>query len=385
MSRQEPLDKCEQNSSVTPPSEMEDTMDCRVIAVDQDPAAIERAMKLSRYPQYRDRLFPIHGKFGDLVPLIRKHLNVQAACLDGILFDIGVSSNQLDEANRGFSFRFAGPLDMRMGSRGDTDNLAPSLQGTLTAEAVVNNFPEHELADIIYKYSEERLSRRIARAIVAARENKPIVTTVELADIVSAATVGRRTMSPSDGYKHPAVRTFQALRIYVNDELAQLRSGLKAAEHLLLPGGNMVVVTFHSLEDRIAKQFLARCASPPPSTSSPDAGNEHLEREYQEMDALDLDLLRRRGADARSSDADLGKLQGRKRRERMERKRERQNKIIMEGREEDLWADHDEPSFKIITRRTVLPTQEEVIGNPRARSAKLRAAQRTNAPPLSRF
>ncbi|KAJ3159160.1 hypothetical protein HDU86_002062 [Geranomyces michiganensis] len=392
-----------------------DTMDCRVIAVDQDPEAYDRAVLMASLPEYRDRLLPIHGKFGDLVSLVHKTLNVRSACLDGILFDIGLSSNQLDSPNRGFSFRTSAPLDMRMcaAAQNNTTNNTTSndatahhfLHNTLTAEAIVNNFSEQQLADIIYTYGEERRSRVIARAIVSARKTGLITTTTRLADIVAGvAGRSRRAMAARGGgggggdaaakLKHPAVRTFQALRIYINDELRQLENGLRAAEHLLLPRGALVVVTFHSLEDRIAKQFLAQCAATttiqkrgveadtvnstmPPPPPPP----------YREMDALDIDLMRRRGADARSDDTELLKLKGRSRRHRIEQKALKHQGLV----DASLWRSKDEgdegapPSFELVTRKTVAPTRDEVSANPRARSAKLRAALRTDAPPLSRL
>jgi 16S rRNA (cytosine1402-N4)-methyltransferase len=158
---------------------------------------------------------------------------------DGIALDIGVSSMQFDEAGRGFSFRFDGPLDMRM-----------SLQGRSAAD-LVNELEEGDLADLIYLYGEERASRRIARAICAERKAAPIATTLRLAEIVARAAPGR----PQD--IHPATRTFQALRIAVNEELDELTQALEAAERLLGPGGRLAVVTFHSLEDRIVKKFFA--------------------------------------------------------------------------------------------------------------------------------
>ncbi|KAJ3149445.1 hypothetical protein HDU89_003809 [Geranomyces variabilis] len=357
-----------------------DSLDCRVIAIDQDPEAYERARLMASLPEYQDRLLPVHGKFGDLIPLIHETLGVGSASLDGILFDIGLSSNQLDSPSRGFSFRTTSPLDMRMNASGNVSNNSPALHNSLTAEAIVNNFAESELADIIYTYGEERKSRAIARAIVSARKNAPITTTTRLAEIVSGVVGARGSVSAHRGeaVKHPAVRTFQALRIYINDELKQLEAGLRAAEHLLLPGGALVVVTFHSLEDRIAKQFLLRCATTASAAGQAQSADEAPP--FREMDALDIDLMHRRGADGQSSDTDLLKLKGRRRREKIEQKALRHKSW------EDAWSEESTaPSFKLVTRRTVAPTRNEVDANPRARSAKLRAAIRTAAPPLSRL
>ncbi|KAJ3413608.1 hypothetical protein HDV05_007752 [Chytridiales sp. JEL 0842] len=184
--------------------------------------------------------------------------------LHGILFDIGVSSQQIDNPARGFSFGKDGPLDMRMCADpvyGDKfDSLA---NRSLTAEFVVNAYTEESLAEIIKKFGEERRARSIARAIVQTRQIMPISRTKILADVVARAIVGaekRKTETdPSifvQGHQHPASRTFQALRIYINDELNELRLGLKASEELLKPGGSLVVLTFHSLEDRIVKDFM---------------------------------------------------------------------------------------------------------------------------------
>jgi 16S rRNA (cytosine1402-N4)-methyltransferase len=178
----------------------------------------------------------VEGRFGDLAEIAAER---GFAPVDGVVLDIGVSSMQLDEAERGFSFQADGPLDMRMAQSGRS------------AADLVNELAEAELADLIYGLGEERLSRRIARAIVAAREQAPFTTTRQLAAVVERA-VGRRTADD----RHPATRTFQALRIAVNDELGELSSALAGAERVLAPGGRLVVVTFHSLEDRIVKHWL---------------------------------------------------------------------------------------------------------------------------------
>jgi 16S rRNA (cytosine1402-N4)-methyltransferase len=270
-----------------------DAADCRVYAIDRDPAAIERGRELAA--RYAGRLEIIEGRFGDLGSLLTAR---GVAVVHGVVFDLGLSSPQLDEAARGFSFRFDGPLDMRM-----------STNGTSAAE-LVNSLPEAELADIIWRYGEERQARRIARAIVRARAAGPIARTLELAALVRQ--VVRRSPDGID----PATRTFQALRIHVNDEIGELRRGLAAAEQLLAPGGWLAVVSFHSLEDREVKTFLR----------------------------------------ARSGGADRG------------------------SRHRPQVATPRAASFRLAARRSVRPTEAEQRANPRARSAHLRAAERTDAP-----
>lgn len=201
----------------------------RVIGIDRDPSALVAARE-GEDP----RLVLVEGTFGRL-----DRLAEEWAPVDAVVMDIGVSSMQLDQAERGFSFVADGPLDMRMGGDG------PS------AADLVNTASESELADIIYGFGEDRASRRIARAIVKAREQAPITRTLQLAEII-AAVLPR----PKPGQVHPTTRSFQALRIAVNDELGELVRGLHAAEHVLKPGGRLAVVTFHSLEDRIVKRFL---------------------------------------------------------------------------------------------------------------------------------
>ncbi|KAJ3328213.1 hypothetical protein HDU91_004169, partial [Kappamyces sp. JEL0680] len=228
---------------------------CKVLAIDQDPVAIERAWKLKE--SYGDRLVPIQGKFGDVAELVKSHGH---SFVDACLFDIGVSSMQLDEAHRGFSFVNDGPLDMRMPSRGNMDASCYELP----AHEVVNSYSVDRLADIIYYYGticvlipagEERQSRKIARAIERERTRREIKTTGQLAQLV-ADTIGYgHRFSPTTAL-HPATKTFQALRIYVNDEMSQLYQGLQGAASLLRPGGLCLVVTFHSLEDRLAKRFF---------------------------------------------------------------------------------------------------------------------------------
>jgi 16S rRNA (cytosine1402-N4)-methyltransferase len=266
---------------------------CQVYAVDCDPAALARGRDLSA--RHAGRLELIEGRFGDLTQLLAAR---GVAEVHGVVFDLGTSSPQLDEAARGFSFRFDGPLDMRMGQSG------------ATAADLVNRLPEAELADVIWRYGEERHARRIARAIVKARATTPIARTLELAALVRQ--VVRRSPDGID----PATRTFQALRIRVNDEIDELRRGLAAAEQLLAPDGWLAVVSFHSLEDREVKEFLRA----------------------------------RSGEAARAS------------RHRPEPTSRRA------------------PSFRLLSRRAVRPGEAELRGNPRARSARLRAAQRTAAP-----
>ena len=269
--------------------------DCRVWGIDRDPEAIERGRKLAL--AYPGRLDIVEGRFGDMDRLLAEH-GVES--VDGVALDIGVSSPQIDEPERGFSFRFDGPLDMRMGRDGPT------------AADVVNTAEADELADIIFHYGEERMARRVARAIVAARQTAPFTRTKQLADLVRSVV----PKGKGDAID-PATRTFQALRIHVNDELGELRRGLAAAESLLKPGGRLAVVSFHSLEDREVKTFLKERSSPPPSPS---------------RHAPSL------AADARS------------------------------------------PSFRLLSRKPIVPTESEAHSNPRARSARLRAAERTAAP-----
>jgi 16S rRNA (cytosine1402-N4)-methyltransferase len=265
--------------------------DTRVVAIDRDPTAV--AAGEPQVEKAAGRLTLVRGEFAAL-DRIAGELGI--AAVDGVVLDLGVSSMQLDTAERGFSFRLDGPLDMRMGAAG------PS------AADVIAQTSERDLADIIFSLGEERRARAVARAIVAARANGPITTTRALADIVARVVHGR----PGD--IHPATRSFQALRLYVNDELAQLAQGLAAAERILAPGGRMVVVSFHSLEDRIVKNFL-----------SARSGAEHGSRHLPETAALPA-------------------------------------------------------TFERLTRRPIEADDAEVAANPRARSAKLRAAVRTTAP-----
>lgn len=208
--------------------------DCRVIGIDRDPFAIENGQKIVE--KYQGRLTLIHGVFGNMKSLL-SDIGIQK--VNGVMLDIGVSSMQIDTPERGFSFQKNGALDMRMSQDG------------LTAADIVNTFKEKELADLIYAYGEERFSRRIAKTIVEKRKEKPFETTLELANAIHGV------MPKSKNGTDSATRTFQALRIYVNDELGQLRSGLKEAEELLISGARMAIVSFHSLEDRIVKTFMS--------------------------------------------------------------------------------------------------------------------------------
>lgn len=202
-----------------------------VFAIDRDPTALAAARSLAEVADGRIAL--VEGEYSRLAALLA---DAGIAAVDGVVLDIGVSSMQIDQADRGFSFQKDGPLDMRMAATG------------MTAAEWLNSAEEAEIADVIYRYGEERQSRRIARAIVAAR---PLSRTAELAALVRKA-LGHRPGQPKD----PATRTFQAIRIFINRELEELEAGLIAAEQVLAPGGRLAVVTFHSLEDRIVKQFL---------------------------------------------------------------------------------------------------------------------------------
>lgn len=271
--------------------------DCIVVAIDRDPAAIRDAAPLAE--KFSGRLRLVEGSFADMEAITAK---LDIAALDGIALDLGVSSMQLDEAERGFSFQADGPLDMRMSS-----------QGPSAADAV-NSMDEKDLAEVIAVFGEERRARAVARAIVARREEQPFARTGELSELV-AGVLGRRP----NARKHPATRTFQALRLYVNTELEQLANGLLASERLLRAEGRLVVVTFHSLEDRIAKRFLNYCAKPAPAPSR-----------------------HRPPVEAKAGGS----------------------------------------SFRLLDCRSRQPGELEIARNPRARSARLRAAERTAAPPL---
>lgn len=219
-----------------------------VFAIDADLEAVNRARALATHGEGGNRLVPVQANFGDLGDIADIH---GIRDIDGLLMDLGLSSFQLDEADRGFAFRFDGPLDMRF-DRGSGQS----------AHDLVNKLLEADLASIIWRYGEEPRSRQIAAGIVRSREREPIVSTAQLASIVERTVGGRKGRGI-----HPATRTFQALRIAVNAELDVLQRALVAAVPLLTPGGRLVVISFHSLEDRLVKQFIAAaetdCVCPP--------------------------------------------------------------------------------------------------------------------------
>lgn len=231
--------------------------DCKVYAIDRDPNVAEIARELEA--AYPGRFIFIAGNFSEMAALLAAH---DVAKVDGIVLDIGVSSMQLDVAERGFSFAKDGPLDMRMGASGKT------------AAYIVNHYAEETLADLIYHYGEEKFSRRIARAIVAARNIAPIETTLQLANIIAGA-VPRKMPG-----LHPATRSFQAIRILVNDELGELERALKSSLKLLKQSGRLVVITFHSLEDRIVKHFIQS------HQINAAAGSRHLPPSPRKAEAL---------------------------------------------------------------------------------------------------
>lgn len=251
----------------------------KVIGIDQDPYALTRAREAAQTEAALSGLTVLEGNYRDMQRLLAS-LNITA--VDGVLLDIGVSSFQLDDVARGFSYHSEAPLDMRMAQSGES------------AADVVNGYDEAELAALIYEYGEERHSRRIARAIAQTREKSPIETTVQLADLIKRAYPGF-----SKGI-HPARRTFQALRIHVNDELGALRDGLNAAEQLLKPGGRLAVISFHSLEDRIVKRFLLGSQTLKPLTKRPVIASEQEQAENP----------RARSAKLRSAEKIPGVLEG---------------------------------------------------------------------------
>lgn len=268
---------------------------CKIIAIDRDPEAFRLSGALAE--KYPGRLLAVLGRYSEMEAIAASE---GFTAVDGVALDLGVSSMQIDSAERGFSFMQNGPLDMRMG------------EGGSSARDIVNTLSEQELAEIIGKLGEERRARAIAKAIVAQRAEQAITTTGELADLV-AKVLGRKR----DETKHPATRTFQALRLFLNEELDELANGLAAAERLLREKGRLAIVTFHSLEDRIAKRFLASRSTPPPRASR------HLPESTSEILP---------------------------------------------------------PSFQLLNRRPLEPSKGETARNPRARSARLRAAMRTAAP-----
>jgi 16S rRNA (cytosine1402-N4)-methyltransferase len=265
-----------------------DAAKCRVLAIDLDPDAIARGRELAK--AYDGRLMLFHGPFSEMETALAE---VGEETTDGVMLDLGVSSFQLDQAERGFSFAKDGPLDMRMAQSGES------------AADLVNNSDEQTLTDIIRRYGEERMARRVARAIIAAR---PFTRTAPLADVVSKA------LGPAAQREkiHPATRTFQGLRIAVNDELGELERGLAACERVLGNDGRLAVVAFHSLEDRIVKQFLLERSTQAPAASrhAPEAKRAHA------------------------------------------------------------------ASFRLLHTRSRTASDSEIEGNPRARSARLRAAVR---------
>jgi 16S rRNA (cytosine1402-N4)-methyltransferase len=268
-----------------------DAANCNVIGIDRDQQAIANGFDL--VSRAEGRLVLIEDRFSHLEDVAR---SCGYDAVDGVVLDVGVSSMQLDEVARGFSFRLDGPLDMRMGPTG------PS------AADVVAHANERDLASIIAILGEERHARAVVRAIIRARTESPIITTGVLAEVVG------RVVHARPGAIHPATRTFQGLRIFVNEELDELAFALAAAERILRPGGRLVVVSFHSLEDRIVKSFLT-------ARGRRSAGSRHAPE-----------------------------------------------------------AMHAPTSFRILTGRPIIADTSEVAANPRARSAKLRAAERTDAP-----
>ncbi len=264
---------------------------CTLYATDRDPDAIARGAAL--VAAFAPRLRLVEGRFGEMVELMAER---GVAQLDGVVLDLGVSSFQLDQAERGFSFRFDGPLDMRMEKAG------PS------AADLVNRLPEAEIATILWELGEERHSRRIARAIVAARRESAIETTGRLRSVIHS--VMPRDPSGIDS----ATRSFQALRLKVNDELGEVERGLAAAASLLAPGGRLVVVAFHSLEDRIVKRFMQAAAGRAPGTSRHDPSA--------------------------------------------------------------LLGGHRQAGFRLVTNNAQRPGEAELSVNPRARSARLRALEK---------
>ncbi len=266
-----------------------DAAHCSLWGIDRDPDAIARGTAIAeRFP---GRLHLIHGKFGDMLALLA---DKGVGSLDGIVLDLGISSFQIDDPARGFSFRGDGPLDMRMGKNGTS------------AADLVNTLPEGALADVLFELGEERASRRVARAIVTARAEAPIETTARLVEII------RSVLPPDRSGNNPATRSFQALRIKVNDELGEVERALSQAADMLAPGGRLVVVSFHSLEDRLVKQFMTGLAGRAPGLSRHDP----------------------RGL-----------------------------------------AERPAARFRLLTNKALRPRDDETDANPRARSARLRAIE----------
>jgi 16S rRNA (cytosine1402-N4)-methyltransferase len=263
---------------------------CNVCAIDCDPNVKKTADVFAQ--KYKNRFKFLQGKFSQMAELLESE---GVAGVNGVVLDVGVSSMQVDEAERGFSFMREGPLDMRMSARG------------VSAADFINSAEEKELADTIYRYGGEKKSRYIAKAILQAREKEPITTTLEFAQIVRAAIHGKKEKID------PATRTFQAIRIWVNDELSELERALAAATKILLPGGRLVIVTFHSLEDSIVKEFLNEKAGKNSGVSR------HI--------------------------------------------------LVLE-------SEKIKPTYELLTRKVVIPSNLEIDDNFRARSAKLRAAKK---------
>ena len=263
----------------------------KLIAIDRDSTAIERAGE--RLRAFSDRVILVHGSFSELDEILDR---LEIPAVDGMLFDLGVSSPQLDEAERGFSYRLDAPLDMRM------DRSAGK-----TARDVVNSYDEAELSRIFFQYGEERYARRISAAIVSARRKAPIETTLELAEIIRSAMPAPALREK----QHPAKRCFQAIRIEVNDELGEVEKMMRLAPDRLNPGGRLCVISFHSLEDRIVKQAM---------------------------------VSRERGCTC--------------------------------PRESPICTCGFQQTLRLVTRKPILPSPSECAGNPRARSARLRVAER---------
>ncbi|MGC6512012.1 MAG: 16S rRNA (cytosine(1402)-N(4))-methyltransferase RsmH [Parvibaculales bacterium] len=276
-----------------------ESADCAVIAIDRDPDAIERGQAMKQ--EFGQRLQLVQGCFGDMQEIAS---GLGHDSVNGITLDLGVSSMQLDEAERGFSFMRDGPLDMRMAQQG------------MTAADLVNELPETELARIIAVYGEEKKARAIARAIARHRTTAPITRTGELAALIEGVLGGQRFVKGARR-AHPATRSFQALRIYLNDELGELMRALETCERLLAPDGRLAIVTFHSLEDRMVKKFFAL----------------------------------------------------------------RTGRLGQPSRHQPIMA-QPENSFAEIRSRRQDPTDAEITANPRARSARLRAVKRTDAPAI---
>ncbi|NYE58792.1 16S rRNA (cytosine(1402)-N(4))-methyltransferase RsmH [Carboxydothermus ferrireducens] len=264
--------------------------DCRVVGLDQDEDALNHAAK--RLAPFGDRFIPVKSNFRNIRKVVYR-LGLDA--VDGVLMDLGVSSFQLDNPLKGFSFQHDGPLDMRMDP-----------QNPKTAADVVNTYPEKELIRIFYEYGEERYAPQIARAIVKRREKKPFTSTLELAEEIIRAVPAKARRE-----KHPAKKVFQAIRIEVNDELSSLEEGLVGAVEVLKPGGRIVVITFHSLEDRLVKNFFRREENP-----------------------------------------------------------------CICPKDFPMCVCGKKPRLKVITKKPVVPSQEEIEKNRRAHSAKLRAAEK---------